>query len=138
MPISAYDINTYLKDDGDLSNIAGKVMNFLPIVATGSQEPPYVVYYYRPNIIDVEYFWQRCDLVRYSIFDSDIDRMYQLSERFIDLLGAGDQINQSGGCAGTNVRMLSTYLVNSSESPSLEKDGIFRINLDFKIMSVAR
>lgn len=138
MPISAYDINTYLKNDSSLETIAGKVMNFLPIVATGSQEPPYVVYYYRPNVDNVEYYWQRCDLLRYSIFDSNIDRMYRISERLIDLLGSGDQIAQSGGCAGTDVRMLSTYLINSSESPSLEKDGIFRINLDFKIMSVAR
>lgn len=138
MPISVYDVNTYLKDDSSMVTIAGKTMNFFPIVATASPEPPYVVYFYRPNIRDVEAYWQRCDLVRYSIFDSDIDRMYRISERFIDLLGKGDQIAQSGGVAGTNVRIQSSYMVNSSESPALEKDGIYRINLDFKIMSVAR
>lgn len=138
MPISAYDVNSYLQSDSDMGNIAGKTMSFFPIVATASPEPPYVVYFYRPNIRDVEAYWQRCDLVRYSIFDSDIDRMYQLAERFIDLLGSGDQIAQPGGLAGSNVRIQSSYMVNSSESPALEKDGIYRINLDFKIMSVSR
>jgi hypothetical protein len=138
MPISAYDVNTYLKSDSSMANIAGKTMSFFPIVATASPEPPYVVYYYRPGIPDVEAYWSRCDLIRYSIFDSDIDRMYRLSERFIDLLGSGDQIAQPGGLAGNTVRIQSTYMVNSSESPALEKDGIFRINLDFKILSVSR
>lgn len=138
MPISAYDVNSYLKNDSDVSNIAGKTMSFFPIVATASPEPPYVVYYYRPSIPDVEYYWHRCDLIRYSIFDSDIDRMYRLSERFIELLGSGDQIAQPGGLAGNTVRIQSSYMINSSEAPSLEKDGIFRINLDFKILSVSR
>lgn len=138
MPISVYDINSYIKNDATMGNVAGKTMSFFPIVATASPEPPYVVYYYRPGIPDVEAYWQRCDLVRYSIFDSDIDRMYKISERFIDLLGAGDQIAQSNGVAGNSVRIQSSYMVNSSESPALEKDGIFRINLDFKILSVSR
>ncbi|MGA1256078.1 MAG: hypothetical protein ACO3YX_03580 [Candidatus Nanopelagicaceae bacterium] len=138
MAVSVYDINTYVKNHSSVSNVAGKVMSFFPIVATGSPEPPYVVYYYRPDIKNVEAYWQRCDLVRYSVFDSDIDRMYQISEKIIDLLGSGDQIAQPGGVAGSNVRIQSSYMVSSSEAPALEKDGIFRINLDFKIMSVSR
>ena len=48
MALSVYDINTALRADTDLSNIAGKVMNFFPVVSTNGETAPYVIYYYQP------------------------------------------------------------------------------------------
>lgn len=136
--ISVYDVNNFLKADATVVSIAGKQMNFFPVVATDNEAAPFVVYFYNPMIPDVEQYWHRYDYIKYSILDTDVDRLLQLSERFIQVLGRGDQIAQSGGIAGTNVRILSSYQVGSNLVAPLEINGWYRMNLDFKICFVAR
>ena len=50
MPISVYDINTFLKADTDLANIAGKTINYFPVLGYGNEAPPFAVYFYNPGI----------------------------------------------------------------------------------------
>jgi hypothetical protein len=138
MPISVYDINSFLKNDSEIVSIAGKVMNFFPVVATDNEPAPFVVYFYNPIAPNVEEYWHRYDAIKYSIFDTDVDRLFQLSERFIEVLSVGDQIAQSGGIGGTNVRILSCYQTGSNLVAPLEINGWYRMNLDFKLCSVAR
>ena len=68
MALSVYDINTALKADATLTSIAGKVMNFFPVVATNGETAPYVVYYYQPLAPSIEAYWMRKDGVRYFVF----------------------------------------------------------------------
>lgn len=136
MGVSVYDVNTYLIDDSTLANIAGKTMSFFPVVAPSSESAPFVVYYYQPMVPDVESYWMRCDYVRYSIFDSDAERLYSLGERLMELLTIGDLVSASGGITANNVRALSSYQVGSSITNPIEKEGWYRLNLDFKILNV--
>lgn len=136
--IAVYDVNSYLKNDSVLETIAGKEMNFFPVVATDAEPAPFVVYFWNPVIPDVEAYWQRYDIVKYSIFDTNADRLFRLSERFLELLGTGDQIAQSGGVNGTDVRVFASYLIGSNLIAPLEINGWYRMNLDFKITYVSK
>lgn len=138
MAISVYDINTYLKNDDDIVDIAGKVMNFFPAAATDGESAPYVVYYYNPTVSNVETYWEREDYVRYSILDTDVDRLFRLAERFLDLLSIGDGVAKQDGIISDTVRILSAYQVSSNFSAPIEINGFFRINLDFKICCVVK
>lgn len=136
MPISVYDINTYLTSDSELANVAGKTMNFFPVVGYGDEAAPFVIYFYSPSIPSVEAYWQRRDTIRYSIYDTDVNRLFSIGERMIYLLGRGDQIQNSGGPEPGNVRVLSTQLVTASSMEPLEKLGWYQMDLDFSILSV--
>ena len=131
--ISIYDVNNFLKTDSTMVSIAGKQMNFFPAVATDGEAAPFIVYYYNPSISSPDTWWKRNDYVRYSIFDTDVDRMLKLSERILEVLGRADKINQTGGITGTDVRFLSSYFIKSSMSYPLEKAGWYRMNLDFRL-----
>ena len=136
MALSVYDINTALKADSSLANIAGKTMNFFPVVATNGETAPFVIYYYQPSIPSSEAYWMRKDIIRYSIFDTDADRLFRLSERVLAILGKADQVAQTGGITGANSRILSSYQIGSSLVAPLEKEGWYRMNLDFRVCNV--
>lgn len=135
MPISVYDINSYLRADTNLANIAGKTMNFFPAHGYGNEPAPFVVYFYYPFIPSVESYWNRYDSIRYSIYDSDVDRLFRTGERFIELLGIADQIQ--GNVPSSNVRILSSYLTSSNFIEPLEKEGWYQMDLDFSVYSVS-
>ena len=136
LALSVYDINTALRADTVLANIAGKTMNFFPVVATNGETAPFVIYYYQPSIPSADAYWIRKDVIRYSIFDTDADRLFRLSERFLERLGQADQVAKSGGITGSNSRILSSYQTGSSLAAPLEKEGWYRMNLDFKVCNV--
>jgi hypothetical protein len=135
MPISVYDVNTFLKADTTLANIAGKTMNFFPVIGYGTETAPFVVYFYNPYIPSVEAYWNRYDAIRYSVYDSDVDRMFKIGERLIELLGHGDEIQ--GTVSSSNVRILSSQLVSTSVSEPIEKEGWYQMDLDFSLFSVS-
>ena len=135
MPISVYDVNTFLKADTALANIAGKTMNFFPVIGYGTETAPFVVYFYNPYIPSVEAYWNRYDAIRYSVYDSDVNRMFKIGERLIELLGHGDEIQ--GTVSSSNVRILSSQLVSTSVSEPIEKEGWYQMDLDFSLFSVS-
>lgn len=135
MPISVYDINAYLKADTDLANIAGKTMSFFPVIGYGTEAPPFVIYFYNPAIPSVEAYWNRYDSIRYSVYDSDVDRLFQIGERMITLLGQADQIQ--GNVPSSNVRVLSSYLTSTNLIEPIEKEGWYQMDLDFTVYSVS-
>ena len=136
MALSVYDINTALKADSSLANIAGKTMNYFPVVATNGETAPFVIYYYQPSIPSNEAYWMRKDIIRYSIFDTDVDRLFKISERILELLGKTGTIAQAGGVTGSNSRILSSYQTGSSLAAPLELNGWYRMNLDFRVCNV--
>lgn len=137
MSISVYDINSYLKNDTTLQGIAGKTMNFFPVIGYGTESPPFVVYYYNPAIPNVEAFWNRYDNIRYSVYDSDVDRLFKISERIIYLLGRGDTVGETGGIESQNYDFKSSVFVGSTLLEPLEKEGWYQMDLDFRIYHVA-
>jgi hypothetical protein len=132
MGISVFDVNTAIEGDSELSNIAGKTIIPFPVVATANESAPFVIYLYQPRVPDVEQYWLRCDLVRYSIFDTDAERLFNITERFLELLTVGENHT----IASNSARILSTYQTGSSLATPIEKEGWYRMNLDFKIMNV--
>ncbi len=136
--IAVYDVNTFLKNDAQIVAIAGKTMNFFPVVATDAEPAPFVVYFYNPMVPDVEAYWLRYDVVKYSIFDTNVDRLFRLSERFVEILGSGDQIEASGGVSGTDTRIFSSYQTGSNLIAPLEINGWYRMNLDFKLCYISK
>lgn len=137
MSISVYDINSFLKSDSTLQGIAGKTMNFFPVIGYGTESPPFVVYYFNPTIPDIESFWNRYDNIRYSVYDSDVDRLFKISERIIHLLGRGDTVGDSGGITSANYDFKSSIFVGSTLLEPLEKEGWYQMDLDFRIYHVA-
>jgi len=136
--LSVYDINSFIKNDATITSLVGGVIDIFPTIGYGDASAPFMVYYYTPIIPSVEAFWMRSDAVLYSIYDINIERMMNISERIIDMLSKGDQISQSGGVAGTDSRILSTVLTDTSlESPS-ERDGWYKLDLEFVIHHVKR
>lgn len=136
MSIAVYSVNTFLKADTELANIAGKTMNFFPVIGYGTETPPFVVYFYNPNIPNVEAFWSRYDSVRYSIYDSDVDRLFKISERIIYLLGRGDTVQDSGGITSNTHIFRSSTFVGSTLLEPIEKEGWYQMDLDFRIHSL--
>lgn len=138
MTISVYDVNSYLKNDSTLQSLAGKTMNFFPIVATDGEPAPYVVYLYHPMVSNVETYWERYDYVRYSVFDTDVDRLFKISNRIVDLLSIGDGVNGQNGITSSNYRILSSQQTGSGSAAPLEINGVYRMNLDFKMCIVVK
>ena len=138
MSLAIYDLNNFLKTDTQMANIAGKTMSFFPVIAYSEETPPFVIYYSSPSVPSVEEWWNRYDNVRYCIYDSNVDRLYQLSERFITLLSRGDQIAQANGAQSNTSRILSTYFVDSSIEEPEEKDGWYKMDLDFRMYHVVK
>ena len=138
MSISVYDVNTFLKNDTDLANIAGKTMNIFPIVATDGEPAPYLVYFYHPIVSNVETYWERCDYVRYSVFDTNVDRLFKISDRIVNLLSIGDGVNGQDGIISSNYRILSSYQIGAGVVAPLEINGLYRMNLDFKMVNVVK
>lgn len=136
--IAVYDVNTFLKNDAQIIAIAGKTMNFFPVVATDAEPAPFVVYFYNPMVPNVEAYWLRHDVIKYSIFDTNVDRLFRLSERFVEILGSGDQIEASGGISGTDTRIFSSYQTGSNLIAPLEINGWYRMNLDFKLCYISK
>jgi hypothetical protein len=128
---AVYDLNNFLKNHSDVQSIAGKPLDFYPIVGYGEEAAPFVIYLANPNIPSVEAFWNRYDVITYTVYDSDINRLFRLTEKLLDLLAKGDEISQPGGAEGTSVRILSTYFVDSDLEEAMEKDGWFRMTLNF-------
>lgn len=137
MTISIYDVNNFLKNDATLTSIAGKQMNFYPVIGYGEESPPFVIYFFSPAIPSVEAYWNRFDNIRYSIYDSDVDRLFKISERMIFLLGRGDSVSQSQGITSENHRFKSSMFVGSNLLEPLEKAGWYQMDLDFRIYSTA-
>lgn len=137
MTVNIYDVNNFLKNDSTLQSIAGKTMNFFPIIGYGTESPPFIVYYYTPNIPSVESYWNRQDLVCYSIYDSDADRMFKISDRIIYLLGRGDTVSAPGGITSANHRFKSATFLGSSVLEPLEKEGWYQMDLNFRIYSTS-
>lgn len=137
MTISIYDVNTFLKEDTTLQTLAGKTMNFFPVIGYGTEPPPFVVYYFNPSIPSVESYWNRFDNVTYSIYDSDVDRMFKIADRIIYLLGRGDTVAKSGGIESENHRFKSSIFVGSNVLEPLEKEGWYQMDLSFRIYSTS-
>ena len=135
---AVFDVNAFLRADETLKTIAGKRMNYYPIIGDGDDNGPFVVYYYNPTIPSVESYWNRYDVIDYVIFDNNIERMYKLGEQIIYLLGRGDATSEPGGIEGQDTRIFSTYLIDTSVEAAEEKDGWFKMNLSFAIYYVAK
>jgi hypothetical protein len=136
--VSVYDINSFIKNDANITSLVGSTIDIFPTIGYGDATPPFIVYYYSPVISDVETFWHRKDAVLYSIYDVDMERMLNIGERIIELLGKGDQISQPGGVAGTDFRILSTEITDTSLEPPDERDGWYNMNLEFVIHHVKK
>lgn len=138
MTISIYDVNTYLKNDATLESIAGKKMSIFPAVSTDKEKAPYLVYFYSPFVSDVEAYWLRHDSVRYTVFDLDVDRLFKISNRIVDLLSIGNGVNTENGILSSNYRILSSWQVGSNLISPSEINGYYRMNLDFRMCIVVK
>ena len=67
-----------------------------------------------------------------------MDRMLNIGEVMISLLSKGDEIAASGGVTGTNTRILSSEFMGSSVQPPSERDGWYRMDLEFDIHHVKK
>lgn len=136
--ISVYDINAYIKDHSDITSLLGRELSIFPTIGYADETAPFVVYFFSPYIPNVEAFWSRRDVVIYEIYDTDMDRLLNIGEIIMDLLGKGDQISQPGGVAGTDVRILSTEVVSASVQGPMERDGWYMMEIQFNIHHVKR
>lgn len=136
--LSVYDINSFIKNDATVTSLVGSTINIFPTIGYGDASPPFIVYYYTPIIPSVEAFWMRSDAVLYSIYDINIERLMNISERIIDMLSKGDEISQANGVAGTDSRILSTVLTDTSLEAPNERDGWYKLDLEFVIHHVKR
>jgi hypothetical protein len=142
MSIMVYDVNTFLKADSALQTIAGKSvaspMDMYPLIGYGVDDPnypvPFIVYYWEPFNKGVEQYWNRADVLRYNIYDSDADRCFLLANRIIKLLGEGDSVSKSGGITSADNRILSSQLLTSFSEEPVEKEGWYAIVLSFEVM----
>lgn len=136
--LSVYDINDYIKADSTLQTIAGKTMSIYPIQGAQDAAAPYMVYFFSPNIPSVEAWWLRRDAVLYVVYDTDIDRLFRIQERLIEMLSKGDRINDPGGKVGTDVQLHSTVFRGASGAIAAERDGWFFTELEFTILNTPR
>jgi hypothetical protein len=136
--ISVYDINNYLKSNAAITALAGKTIDIFPAIGYADSSSPFIVYYFSPSIPSVESWWMRKDLIEYSIYDIDMDRMLNICEVMISLLSKGDEIASPGGVTGTSTRVLSAEFVGSFVQSPSERDGWYRMDLEFNIYHVKK
>lgn len=138
MTPAVYDLNNFIKNNSEVQQIAGRVIDFYPIIGFGDESAPFIIYFANPNIPSLESFWNRYDAITYIVYDSDIDRIFKLTEKLLELLAKGDEISQPSGVEGTSVRILSTFFVDSSLEEAIEKDGWFKMTLNFILYYVVK
>lgn len=136
--LAAYDINAFIKADSELQTIAGKTIDIYPIIGPGGETAPFAVYYVSSTIPNLEAWWNRYDTISYTVYDTDINRLYKIGERMIELLSKGHVIADADGKEGTDTRLLSTYFTGSEVMDSIERDGWFTMNLDFVVYYTAK
>jgi hypothetical protein len=136
--ISVYDINNYIKNHSRMTTLLGKTISIYPTIGYGDQTGPFIVYSFSPSIPNVEAYWMRKDYVLYTVFDTDLDKIFQISEILFDLLGKGDAINSTGGATGTDVILLSTVVEGTSLEPPVERDGWYKMRIEFCIYNVKK
>ena len=143
MTIVAYDVNTYLKADATVQTLAGKTvqspMDIFPLIGYGTDgvseyDVPFMVYTWEPLNFGVEQHFNRADILRYSVYDSDADRCFKIANRLIKLLGEGDSVSKSGGVTSTYNRILSSRLMDSFSEEPVEKEGWYTVVLSFEVM----
>ena len=136
--LGVYDINSFVSSHPSIVSLLGRSIDIFPNVGYADEKSPFMVYMFSMGIPDVEAFWHRVDHIAYLIYDTDIDRAFQIAEILIDILGKGDQISQSGGVAGTDSRILSTQLTAAYSDGPQERDGWYRMDIEFSIHHVKR
>lgn len=136
--LSVYDINNWIKNHPAIMALLGRQIQIFPNVGYSDENAPFLIYMFAPGTIGVENFWYRRDHVAYLIYDTDVDRMFNIGEILIDILHKGDQISQSGGVAGTDYRILSTEFVSATTDSPTDRDGWYRMDIEFIIYHVKR
>ena len=136
--LAIYDINSYISNHPDIIAFLGKTINIFPDIGYADEKSPYIVYMYAPSIPDIESFWYRTDHLAYLIYDTDIDRAFQIAEILINIMGKGDEIAQPNGAIGSDYRILSSKLVAAVSSGPQERDGWYRMDIEFEIHHVKR
>lgn len=136
--ISVYDVNSYISNHSMITALLGRSINIYPTIGYGDKSGPFIVYDFLPSIPNVEAYWLRKDYILYTIYDTDIDRLFQLNEILFYLLGRGDEVAQTGGINGTDVRILSSIIEGSSIEPPDERDGWYKMRIEFCILHVKK
>ena len=143
MSIAAFDVNTYLKANSALQTLAGKTvqspMDIFPLIGYGTDgvseyDVPFMVYNWEPLDAGVEQHWNRTDMLRYSVYDSDADRCFKISNTLMKLLAEGHSVSKSGGITSTANRILSSRLISSFSEEPVEKEGWYTVVLSFELM----
>lgn len=126
-----FDVNTYLKNDATIQTHMGATPNIKPLVGYQQEAPPFIVYQWRPGNYNVERYFIRVDIIRYTIFDDEYDRGSAIAERMERLLNIGD--NAHTAIASSNYRIMASDLNNGDTGAPLEREGWYSFRLDYKI-----
>ena len=143
--IIAYDFNTALKTNSELTTVAGSSIDIFPMVAPSGQTPPFMIYYWTPGHIDISSYMIRQDTIRYHIYDSQADRCFRIANKVISMFdvgggpagpGTNETVTSTTNTNNVKNRDLSSWLMRSKSTEPLEKEGWYAIQLDFSVMYV--
>jgi hypothetical protein len=134
MAIYIYDINNIIKTDTTLKTLAGDVTTnvvMYPTVGYEDTEPPFILYWFFPGIMEKELYFVRVDQIQYTIYDTDSDRCYNMGQRVIDIMNKGDSI--AGTIPSSIGRALWSFLIRARQDSPIQREGFYAYELLFEV-----
>lgn len=131
-----YDLNAVISAGADWATLnAGTTPEILPLSGYADSEPPFIIYSWIPTIVSAEKYFQQKMLVRYFVYDNDIDRMNAIVEEMKDLLNKGDDLDSIRSLVpvGSNYRILWSILSGGMPGIPLEREGFAFSSVEFEV-----
>lgn len=119
MSLLPYDINSYILDNVSYTNLTIE-----PNVGSADRTPPFMTYQYLPAKVHIEKYYQRKDIIIYTLFDTDVSRLYALSAELIELLNLAD--GAQGQIDSDDNRVLWVEWRGGTSFPPIDRDGFHR------------
>lgn len=135
----AYELNTILKNSLDWEELNNNVVpDFTPITGYEDQQGPFVLYSFIDSKMDIERYFLRNMLIRYYVYDTNIDRIWAISKALRDYLNVGDDVEtiKTQMPVGSEFRIDTIELMSAVTSPPSIREGFVNTNNEFKIKYV--
>lgn len=131
-----YDVNEVIKAGVDWSTVnGGTTPEIMPLLGYSDSEAPFIVYSWIPSIVSNEKFFQQKMLIRYFVYDNNIDRMNAIVEEIRLLMNKADDLDSIRSLVpvGSDYRILWSVATGGLPGIPLEREGFSFSSIELEI-----
>lgn len=122
MGLIIYDMNQYVKTQlpAPYTNI-----DIFPLVGYVDIDPPFMLYNWLPSKMNVERFYLRKDYITYTVYDTNADRLFDITNEMEKILNLADTMQ--GEVPSANNRVLWCDWHGGTSSPPIMIEGFYKM-----------